>query len=848
MTLLKRLTLGALFVSSSLVTSGVALAQQAQGSTVEEIVVTGQRAAERAAIETKRESLGQVDAINANDVGKLPDQNVAEAVQRVAGVSVANDMGEGRYLIIRGVAPDLANVTINNQTAPAPEPDSRQVKLDDIPSSLLGAVRIIKTLTPDLDANAIAGQADIDTIGAFDKGRTFGSARIAEGYYDMNGKHPFEGDATVGGLFGPDHQFGAVLSANFSRRPIESQNVQGPALWPMVNGFRVPDDFEIRDYNLIRKRMGFVANFDWRPNDRVKTYLRTLYSKYEDKEIRDQYRVTIPFDDPSAFFNQTATSGSFNDGQARRALRDREEDDDTLTINGGGQFVLGVGKLDLEATYSRANKSDPRRNQFNFRGGKHLLGDYDTSDVLFTVTPEARAFDASDFDLHDIAIVNRKAQENLYQGRADYPLPIGSLGSDGYLKVGAKIIDRRKTNDESAQNYDYNGSLTLDQVQNGSRDSIYGGHYPFGPRVDATALYSYIDANPGEFELDTAGTIADSLAGDYKLSEQIYAGYVMANLHFGDLTLTPGVRIERTDGDYRGKSITAASTLAQGFDQIVTKSYTDIFPGVNARYDLTPDLVVRAAVTTAIGRPDYAQLAPFINVNESDEEVSLGNPDLKPLKALNFDASLEYYLPSHGLLSAAVFHKKIDHPIYDRSQTLTNVTYAGVFLPLALVTQPFNADDASVTGVEFNAQVEFGFLPSPLDGFGINTNLTVISSEVSGVPGHPDDTPLFGQSKRVASAQLFYEKYGFAARLAYSFRSQYLLLAGTDPTTDSYVADHGQLDARVAYDFNKTASVFVEGTNLTNEPYRVLLGGNEHLLSENEIYGWSVRAGVQLSF
>jgi TonB-dependent receptor len=847
MTLLKRLTVGALFVSSSLVTTGVALAQQ-PGATVEEVVVTGQRAAERAAIETKRESLGQVDAINANDVGKLPDQNVAEAVQRIPGVSVSNDMGEGRYLIIRGVAPDLANVTINNQTAPAPEPDSRQVKLDDIPSSLIGAVKIIKTLTPDLDANAIAGQADIDTIGAFDKGRTFGSARIAEGYYDMNGKHPFEGDVTVGGLFGPDNQFGAVLSGNFSRRPLESQNVQGPALWPDVNGFRVPDDFEIRDYNLIRKRMGFVANFDWRPNDRVKTYLRTLYSKYEDKEVRDQFRVEIPFDDPGAFFNQTATSGSFTDVRTRRALRDREEDDDTLTVNGGGEFLVGVGKLNLEATFSRANKRDPRRNQFNFRSDDDLVADYDTSDVLFTVTPEARAFDPTEFELHDIAIVNRKAQENLYQGRADYTLPIESLGDGGYVKVGAKIIDRRKTNDESAENFDYNGSLTLDQVQNGSLGSIYGGHYPFGPRVDVNALYSYIGANPGEFELDHDSSIADSLAGDYKLSEKIYASYVMANLKFGDLTLTPGVRIERTVGDYRGKGITAASTPDQGFDQIVTKSYTDVFPGLNARYDLTPDLVMRAAVTTAIGRPDYAQLAPFINVNESDEEVELGNPDLKPLKSLNFDASLEYYLPSHGLLSAAVFHKKIDHPIYNRSQTLTNVTYAGVFLPIALVTQPFNADDASVTGLELNAQAELSFLPSPLDGFGVNANLTMIESSVSGVPGHPDDTPLFGQSNRVASAQIYYEKYGFAARLAWSYRSKYLLEAGAGPGTDFYVADHGQLDARVAYEFNKTASVFVEGSNLTNEPYRVLLGGNEHFMSENEIYGWSVRTGIQLSF
>ena len=127
-------------------------------------------------------------------------------------------------------------------------------------------------------------------------------------------------------------------------------------------------------------------------------------------------------------------------------------------------------------------------------------------------------------------------------------------------------------------------------------------------------------------------------------------------------------------------------------------------------------------------------------------------------------------------------------------------------------------------------------------------NGTFIKSKVSGVPGHPDDTPLFGQSDRVASAQVYYEKYGFSARLAYSYRSSYLLSAGSGPATDAYVAAHGQLDARVAYAVTKGASVFVEGTNLNNEPYRVLVGGNKHTLAENEIYGWSMRAGVQLDF
>ena len=152
-----------------------------------DIFVTGTRAGERKAIEEKRKADNFVEAIYANDVGKLPDQNVAEAVRRIPGLSVANDQGEGRYVIIRGINPDLVNVTLNGMTLPAPEPEGRQVKLDDIPSALINAVVVTKSLTADQDANAIGGSVDIRTLSAFDRNkRYFADARIAYGWSKLN--------------------------------------------------------------------------------------------------------------------------------------------------------------------------------------------------------------------------------------------------------------------------------------------------------------------------------------------------------------------------------------------------------------------------------------------------------------------------------------------------------------------------------------------------------------------------------------------------------------------------------------------------------------------------------------
>lgn len=232
-------------------------------TTPTEVVVTGTRAAQRKANAEKRRADNAVETLQANDVGKLPDQNVAEAVKRLPGLSVANDQGEGRYVIIRGINPALTNVALNGQTLPAPEPSSRQVKLDDLPSGLIQSVTVTKALLPSQDANAIGGEVNINTKTAFDSKKPFFFDGLGSfGAYQLNNKNPWEAAGTVGGRFGGQGQFGAVVAINYSKRPIESENFQGTTNWTLVNGVGFPDQGGLRDYNLTRTRLGVVGNFD----------------------------------------------------------------------------------------------------------------------------------------------------------------------------------------------------------------------------------------------------------------------------------------------------------------------------------------------------------------------------------------------------------------------------------------------------------------------------------------------------------------------------------------------------------------------------------------------------------
>lgn len=809
------------------------------GAETGEIVVTGTRFAERRALQTKRAADNNIEALFANDVGKLPDQNVAEAVRRLPGLSVANDQGEGRYVIIRGINPNLVNVVLNGQTLPAPEPDGRQVKLDDIPSALISAVIVSKSLTPDQDANAIGGEVDIRTLSAFDRNKKlFVDARGSYGRYNLNGKNPWEADGQIGGLLGADGQFGAVLSFNYSRRPIESENFQGATA-------AIPDQFGLRDYNLVRTRIGAVGNFDWRPSDTVKLFLRTSYSKFKDNEVRDQNRV-------DQLVLTGATSGTYS-GRGSILIRRRIEDDNTKSGELGGNFDFDqAGKLDVAGTYTRAIKDDPLRSEYNFRAGSNsVTGKFDLSQAPYLFTFSA-PYDPSKFPLNSVNYDHRRAQEDLWQLRADYAVPI-AIGDNSSIKAGAKYLNRHKTNNRDYLQYSRGTTFNASSASYTGDTDFYDGMYVFGPRINYDAAQAYAAANPTALTQSASNINSsrnNSQVNDYDVREKIAAGYLMGTLKFGRLTIVPGIRIEHTSDDAKAKLIaTGNAPVDQPFNSFNSTSYTDVFPGVNAHYAVSRNFMLRGSVTTAIGRPNYPDLAPYVSVDTttSPTSITIGNPSVKRYKAVNADLSAEYYLPSQGVLSVGLFYKHIDDPIYTQGLIGVSGAFGGQSFTNVNVTQAVNAGSAIVKGIEFNAQVQFTFLPAPFDGLGVSANYTRISGHASDLPGRTGRIPLFQQSKNVGTAQLFYEKYGLALRVAYSFRSAYMDTLGASAGTDQYTDYNGQLDVHASYQLMKQVTIFADGTNLNDAAWRRYIGIKSSLV-ERERYDYLLRGGVQLHF
>lgn len=837
----------------------IADAADADDVALEEIVVTGQRAADKASLAKKREAESTVEVVSADEVGKLADRNVAEAVARLSGISADTDKGEARYIVIRGLEPNFANVTINNQTSSAPEPESRQVKLDDVPSSLIGSITVVKSLTPDLDANAIAGQVDIKTLSAFDKKKTFGNISLSTGknsIYDV--KKPKEGSVTFGTLFGSDQQFGAVLAVNRSERPSYSEDVitNETTGWNQVNGIDVPSDFDSRLYTpALRTRSGIVANFDWRPNDNAKMFVRYLESKFDDEESRQRFRFSFPAATPAPpatatnYPGLTVDGGTTTGSRGQRLLRKREEITETKTISLGGDFKLAVGTLTAIATNTKATKKDPIRDEFGFRTGANLSGTFTVGPELFGLTVPAAALNAANYTLNSYRAATRYAEEKLNQVRVDYELPMDSWGDSSYLKFGAKYLARDKFNSGSGRSFSYTGSgaaaLNLANATPGSAATVLDGHYAFGPFVDYGLTRAYFDANPGLFAHNLSQELSDSLGNDYEVTEDLTAGYVMTSIKRDRLTLIPGVRVESTKNTYKAVAITSTSTVNDTYNQFGKSSSTDFFPGINAKFDFTNTLLARAAITTAIGRPDYDEVVPSVSVDQSANTVTEGNPNLKALKATNLDVSLEYYFPDEGGMSVGFFYKDIKNPIFT-SARVESGTFGGVPLTNASVTQARNGDKSKVGGLEFAFQKPFTFLPSPFDGFGINFNLTLLKGKTH-VPNRTDELPLFKQAKSISNTQIYYEKYGFFARIAYATHSEYLLFVGDKPKNDVYFGSQGIFSARVAYNVTKGLQLFVEGNNLNDEldhSYAQI----RSRVTEAEQYGKSYRFGASYTF
>lgn len=792
-----------------------------------EVQVVGQAASMESALDVQQMADNIVSVVHADAIGQLPDTNAAEALQRIPGLSVERDQGEGRYVRVRGIAPDLNSVTINGSLVPAPESDVRAVALDVLPVGLIRSIEVTKTLTPDMDANSIGGTIGVKTISAFDHKGLFYSLEGGVGH-DTNVDADSPNFAAAWSNLFMDGKLGIAAGLSYSKRKFGSDNVETGGAWDFGDDGRARlEEFERRDYRITRERQGAVFNVDFRPGEGESYYFRTLFSRFSDDERRQLHGIE---------FEDAQLSGELGEAEAVRELKARKETHDIFSMTLGTERKLGDWDLNLAFGASKSSQDTPDDVESVFEGSdSYTAGFSGTQRPRLIGDPSINS--AAGYALDSVQIGKQYTEDTEYNLRLDLGRKFKAWGMDNELKFGAKASRRKKTNDLNAWEVDGGdfGNPSMADFTAGRVDYAYGN---FGSGISAGAIDNFLEGVDKSDYYDEE----ESRINDFTMHEDINAAYVQNTFSSGLWRVLAGLRYEGTRFEARGTGVedgVFASTKT-------TRSYHDWLPALHLRRDLDNDTSIRAAWTNSVVRPTFGQLAPGYLID--GDEAEFGNPGLKAMKAANYDLGIERRLGYAGAMSAYVFHKKIKDFVYG-----TDLAGSGVWADFDEAKTFANGAKARLSGVELAYSQSFRQLPAPWNGLLLAANATFTRSDAR-IAGYSDgervsrDIPLPSQSDRTFNLMVGYETGPWSLRLAANYKSKYLLEVGdiADKRHDLYVDGQTQYDFAARYNVSKRVQIVFEALNLSDEKYYVYTGRSA-LNGQYESYGRTYKLGVKLA-
>jgi len=843
---------------------GVVIRNFALGQTGTDILVIGQAASQASALSRKRASDVVSDVLTRDSIGQFPDQNVAESLRRLPGINVLNDQGEGRFVAVRGLDPNLNATSINGVRVPAPEGDIRGVALDVVSSEIIESIEVKKSLTPDMDADTIGASIEINTTSAFDRREDLYVAKLGGSYNNL--RDELTPDLGFDFATRLTDNFGVTGGLSFYNRKFQTDNVEADD-WTEDDGLIYAEEVQYRDYLVERERISATLGFDARVGETTELYLRGVFSQFDDQEFRRLALfglgdANVSGSDLMPVFDDIVPDDQDPEDdepviEIEREAKDRFERQRIRTITFGGES--GFGNLLAEYALSWAKSSefeegsvDPTLFVGEFQNELTVGFDYtDERRPTFEILTGADAFfDPARYPLDEVELTALSdAEDEEFSGGLDLGYEIFSDAGVFTIQGGAKVRLREKRFNGEIEFYERDDYTLADVLGESPSNTLEN----LSPLPGLTEPTEFFRNNFDSFEFQEEDSIIDSANEDYVVQEDIFAGYLLGRWETDTLLVVGGVRYERTENELSGFDV------AVGDEIVITptsreRDYDQFLPSLNMRYALEPDVILRLAGYRSLVRPGLEQLAP--RVEREDREAFIGNPDLLPFKAWNLDASLEYYMSNNGAITAAVFYKDVEDYIVgvllDEPGTFQGIEYdeAETFV---------NGESAEIFGVELSVYQKLDFLPAPLDGFLVQGNYTftdatglVADGPIDSIADPVDfrEIPLPATSEHTFNAVLGYEKGPISLRLAGSYRDGFLDEVNPDgPAFDRYVDSRFQLDFTGRYDVTDNVQVYFEWININDAEFYAFnrLGGRQNLLQYEE-YDWTMKGGLRLTF
>ena len=870
-----RITVSAFALATVLISASAAAEDVGEA---EEIIVTGSIAqSQMASIEAKRDAINLADIAAADAVGRFPYQNSAAALSRLPAVAVQRDQGQERYIQIRGAPNRWTSVMIDGVPMIGVDEggDSRAFRFDAVPAVMLSSIVVNKSLTPALQSDAIVASIDLRTYSALERRGLHVSSDIGYGFMDQGKGEQRQGSIRLS--WANDH-FGVMLGGSHYRRKQLTDNREVGLYDEPTSTTDVtygPTEIDIRQYQLERWSNGLFGGVEFSPQEGERLYATAIFTEFNDDEQRNQYELRL--DRAAGGFRNLDTGdlvavpvrGTFNYGEYRNrnyigTIGGERIDEDGLTVR-------------LKLNYARTDNSSylplVQASTASGLGSPSLT--YDRSDPRFPIVtlyqtlagpttgtfvrgPALAGFDqktlAAAGALYIAAVQNTVSDS--YTGLLDLEETFG----DVKVTAGAMFADRTIAgNNFSTANVAAVGALgsTVGQpfnVNDYVTSKPWDTQFPLGftlnyvdnraMRRDILTLLTKLEA-AGRF--NSANNVP--LTDRYNQDERLYAGYVMASAELGRATINGGVRVEHyvlaNSGTARIGTVSTPLTID-------TKK-TDFFPSLNAKIELTDNFIFRLGAQRGVSRPAYGAIRVGSSINDttSPGTITGGNPGLKPEYTWGADTSLEWYLPGNGIAAVAGFYRWVDNVFYQNTQAVGSDVFDtnGVDRSAYQLTSTFNGKNGKLYGVEFNYQQQFSFLPSPLDGFGFQGNLTLLDGQFDTqiVNGNQRKGVAFqGLSDTIANASLYFEKYGLSARVSYQWRSDWLDSLGGFGSGESRKG-YENLDVSIRYKINDALTVFADAANLTDAIYLAYEGTSDKP-TEVEQIGARYMFGVRVNF
>lgn len=823
----------------------------------DEVLILGDRLRGQAkALNQQKNNANITNIVAADQIGKFPDANIGDAVKRIPGITMQNDQGEARNIIIRGMAPQLNSVMINGERVPSAEGDNRNVQMDLIPADMVQAVEVNKAVLPNMDADAIGGSVNLVTRKAPSGLRLSGT--LGSGLNLLSQKPIWNGSLILGDRLLND-KLGVILSASYNNHTFGSDNFEGVWAETDVPGYpAVLSGFDLRKYDVQRVRRSASLSLDYEVAKGHNIYFNSMYNWRDDWENRYRFRVDR-LNTPITANKFTKISDGLLELQGRVAIQtkggidndrnkgSRLEDQRVANYTLSGDHAFGKMKMTWSGTYATAQEDRPNERYITHRSNKNVIVDYkDPSKYLVTLK---NSVDELTLNLNEIYESNNNTNEKDINGRLDFELPMST--NKGKIQFGARYRGKDKERVNTYDIYDPiidlgtggNTMANLPVSRQNERVFLNGEKYVPGNFVTKEFLGGLDLSNASKFEKEDA--IAEYITTNYTARENITGGYVMADYKLTDKLLAiVGVRIENTSIKYSGFELDEDNEEAKPTAE-TSKNYTNILPGAHLKYNFNDNSILRFAWTNTLARPNYFDLVPYANFSPDNMTLVEGNSELKATTAMNFDLMYENYFKSIGVISVGGFYKDISNFIYSRTDL--NVSHPQ-YGQLQSLTRPENGGTADVYGFEVAVQRQLDFLPGFLKGFGVYLNYTFTESSTTGIQEREnDDLRLTGTAKNMFNASLSYETKKLVVRTSLNFASDYIDLIGGTAFNDIYYDKQTFVDVNASYAITPKWRIYAEANNLTNQPLRYYQGIQERTFQE-EFYNARINLGVKFDF